>query len=297
MSDFELEIWPGPMEGVMSAEFLHACRRLSLASRWMTPFFRVSAQVPKLKTVTEHLQAFLPERQPVAAQIMGTAPDILAATARLMLRAQAAEVDLNCGCPSKRVVSGGAGGGLLRQPDRLRRILETLRAVLPDGKFSVKTRIGWDVDAMEELLELIVTAGRPDRIFVHIRTVLEQYRDLADVAMPRYERLLALAQAHPETVWVFNGDLSLDHWLIPRLRELDQRFGVMICRNWMRDPFLLRRLAGDADLPDPATGRQRFFAEFSEQQPGFGSRLELARMLWGANSPKFAELLSVAANN
>ena len=108
-SDFE--VWPGPMEGVSRPEFVRAVNHLKLVKRWMTPFLRVTDTCYKEKKIKEFLQPYLESKLPVTAQVMGTNPEVLAELACRCLDCGAVGINLNCGCPSKRVISGGAGGG------------------------------------------------------------------------------------------------------------------------------------------------------------------------------------------
>ena len=67
--------------------------------------------------------------------------------------------------------------------------------------------------------------------------------------------------------------------------------GVMIARPWMRDPFLLRRIAGEAS-PDPEAGRELFFETARQCGVAPGSLIELFRMLWGSGDPRFKEFIA-----
>ena len=111
MDPRKIEVWPGPMEGVSRPEFVRAVNHLKLVKRWMTPFLRVSDSCFKEKKVKEFLAPYLESQLPVTAQIMGTNSAVLAELALLCLDCGANDINLNCGCPSKRVYSGGAGGG------------------------------------------------------------------------------------------------------------------------------------------------------------------------------------------
>ena len=106
-----IEVWPGPMEGVASAEFVRAVNSLNLVRRWMTPFLRLSAGVPGRRKVRNFLAPFLEGGVPVTAQLMGTDAQLISSSAETCLELGAAGINLNFGCPSRRVVNGGAGGG------------------------------------------------------------------------------------------------------------------------------------------------------------------------------------------
>lgn len=284
------EVWPGPMEGVMREPFVRTVSELKLASRWMTPFFRVTTHVPKKAKVAEFLQVFLETGLPVSGQIMGTHPERLAKTAQIMLELGCFDVDINCGCPSSRVISGGAGGGILRDLDLLKNILQALRSAMPPGAFSVKTRIGYDRDRSEEVLKTILENGKPDRLFVHCRTTKEMYAPVENMS-GRFDKVISLTrEARKDGMsLILNGDISsVQHARL--LAEKAGSCGVMCARSWMRDPGLLRRIEGYNEL-SPEDARELFFETLKKYSPGKGALIEAARMMWGTNSDKFKSTL------
>ena len=283
-SDFE--VWPGPMEGVSRPEFVRAVNHLKLVSRWMTPFLRVSDTCFKEKKVREFLDPFLESKLPVTAQIMGTRADVLAQLADVCLACGASDINLNCGCPSKRVTSGGAGGGALQQADLLLKTAETLRKTLPaEVGFSIKMRSGFShPDEMLYLIPRLTVLGI-DKIFIHYRTVKEQYLPVAG----RLERFQKAVTAAGNTPVILNGDISL----VSEGRELVSATGaagVMIARAFMQDPWLLVRFE-NKNAPDQSAGQKKFFETLEEFNVSGGNKLELAKMIWGANSAEFRNLL------
>lgn len=282
----KIEIWPGPMEGAALEPFVRAVGSLGLVDRWMTPFLRVSGTCPKQKKIARFLVPYLESGLPVTVQIMGTQEDVLAETAVGCLEAGAAGIDLNCGCPSKRVVSAGAGGGSLKDPVRLAAAVAAIRrAVGAHTPFSVKMRSG--VSSPEEMLEIIprLAEAGADRFFVHYRTVREQY-----LAVPgREERLTRAVLAAAPLPVIANGDIaSVGDGL--KLAETTGVAGLMIARALLRDPWLILRFA-DPAVPSPAAGRRLFWEKLEAFHVRGGNKLELARMMWGKNSPQFRELV------
>jgi len=282
-----LEVWPGPMEGVAILPFVEAVNALGLVPRWMTPFFRVSDHRPKMRKLREFLAPFAAGNVPVHAQIMGTEPELLGAVAADFLALGAASVNLNFGCPSKRVTGGDAGGGALRRPQLMRQILFSVRKAIGDqAVLSVKLRAGYaSAKEMETLLPLLLEEGRVNQIFFHYRTVAEGYLPVPG----REERFQRARELLPGLPLILNGDVST----VEEGETLCRRFaasGVMIARPWMRDPYLLRRFA-DPAAPGAEEGRERFFAALESAGIDRGAKLELARMLWGADSLRFRALL------
>ena len=280
------EVWPGPMEGVMKEPFVRTVSELKLASRWMTPFFRVTTGVPKSRQIADFLAPFLATGLPVSGQIMGTDRELLCRTAQLMLQHGCIDVNLNCGCPSARVVSGNAGGGALKDLCRLADILKALRDALPSGCFSVKSRIGYRSVQLEEIIALITENGSPDRLFIHARSVKELYTSVPD--MPeRFAEIIRLTEKQRTggMKLILNGDISS-----PRQAAELGGCGVMCARYWMRDPGLLRNIEF-REQKDPETSRTEFFETFMRLNNARGAALEIARMLWGTESDQFRKLL------
>ncbi len=281
-----LEAWPGPMEGVASAAFVRAANTLELVPRWMTPFIRLSVAVPKRNRIREFLAPFLAGGVPVTAQLMGTDAELIARCAEVCLELGAAGINLNFGCPSRRVVNGGAGGGALKDPDRAAELLARVGEALPGVPLSVKMRTGWGSFAeFDRLIDRLLATGAARKFFIHHRTVAEQYRDVPD-RLKRFEHIAARCAKVP---LVLNGDIA-DADEARRLAERTGAAGVMCARTWMRDPFLLRRIEKD-DAPDPETGREMFYAELVRSGVAGGALIELAKLLFGTADPHFRRLV------
>ena len=281
-----VEVWPGPMEGVSRPEFVRAVNHLKLVKRWMTPFLRVTDTCYKEKKIKEFLSPYLESKLPVTAQIMGTNPEVLAELACRCLDCGAVGINLNCGCPSKRVISGGAGGGALRNPDNMLKITQTIRKSVGDAiPFSIKMRTGFsDPGEIQSLLVRLIDAG-VDCFFVHYRTVQEQYLP----SPGRVERLQTAVAAAGNIPVIVNGDINA----VEDGRSLAEKTGasgIMIARAFMHDPWLLNRFEDEKTL-DPQTGRKMFFDTLESFGVSGGNRLELGKMIFGANSPEFKEML------
>lgn len=281
-----LEVWPGPMEGVASPEFVRAVNDLQLVRRWMTPFLRLSSGVPGRRRIGAFLSPFLDGGAPVTIQLMGTDAQLIARCAETALELGAVGVNLNFGCPSRRVVNGGAGGGILKNPERAAELLAAVGELLPGVPLGVKMRAGFDHFAeVEKLLPLFVSTGAAEKFFVHYRTVREFYRPVP-FRKERFGSIVRLAGSVPV---ILNGDIAS----AKEAHELaaDTRCaGVMCARSWMRDPFLLRRIAGD-EVPEAEEGREIFYAELIRSGVGGGALIEMAKLLFGADDPHFKKLV------
>ena len=285
-TDGTFEVWPGPMAGVASPAFVRAVNALDLVSVWMTPFIRLSSALPRKSKLAAFLAPFLESRKPVTAQLMGTSAELLAECAKVCLELGAVGIDLNFGCPSRRVVNGGAGGGALKDPARAAELLASVGAALPGISLSVKMRAGFaDFSEVGTILPRLLATGAADKFFVHCRAVKEQYLPIPD----RDERFLTVMRLGAGAKIVLNGDLSDASDARAVLRRTGCS-GVMCARFWMRDPFLLRRIEGKR-VPGAEEGRELFYDELVRAGVGGGALIELTRMLYGASHPRFRELV------
>src|SRR6266478_8604058 len=162
-----------PMQDVTDLPFLRLMNRFGGADIYFTEYFRVYATSVLdrniLRSVTEN-----PTGRPAIAQMIGNDIPSLVRTARKLQEYPVAAIDLNLGCPAPIVYRKCAGGGLLREPQRVDGILGALRDAVKI-KFTVKTRIGFDSpDVFSELLP-IFARNSLDLLTVHGRTVKEMY--------------------------------------------------------------------------------------------------------------------------
>lgn len=288
------EIWPGPMEGVGKGGFITAVNRLGLVTQWMTPFFRVSQDLPRLNKLKSFLEPFQQSRVPVCVQLMGTDPVLLGKAGKIFADMDIASINLNFGCPSSRVISSGAGGGALRRPDGLADFCRTVKSFLPpELPLSVKIRSGWaDPEEMEKLLPMFALCPAVDKIFFHYHTVKELYFELPDeVRQKRFKRAVELANHTP---LIINGDIdSVEDG--ERSMTLSGADGIMIARSWISDPWLLRRFH-DPGVPGKAEGRELFFREADACGVPHGGMIELARMLWGKESERFRQFIAAQSD-
>lgn len=286
----KLEFWPGPMEGVAKPEFVRCVNHLKLVSRWMTPFLRVSENPIPAKQIKKFLSPFVDGGIPVVLQLMGNNAAKLAETAKNALACDIAGINLNCGCPSKRVVRKTSGGGTLSDIDNLQKIIFCVKEQIGDLELSIKSRSGIDdYREVEDFLPKLLATGAIGKIFFHCRTVKEGYSPIGDPA----ERFRLAGEISGTIPLIINGDLD-DSQKSFSLIEIADASGAMFARNWMRDPFLLRRLENEKS-PDPETGRKLFLLELEKHEMSVGNQIETAKFMWGENSAEFRLFLKKIA--
>src|SRR5436190_17448748 len=162
-----------PMQDVTDLPFWRLMTRYGGADVYFTEYFRVHSDSNLEKWILESIVSN-PTGRPVVAQMIGNDIPSLIRTARKLQEYPVAAIDLNLGCPAPIVYKKCAGGGLLPEPQRINRILGSLRDAITT-KFTVKTRIGFSsADEFDRLLPIFARHSL-DALTVHARTVDQQY--------------------------------------------------------------------------------------------------------------------------
>ncbi len=168
-------------------------------------------------------------------QLAGNKPDEMAWAAALAEARGADFVDVNLGCPIDHFTRMGLGAALGRQPARVRRIVEAMKAAV-SIPVTVKIRLGWKADQLNYLeLARAAVDGGVDGLFVHGRTREARYRHPAD-----WGAMAEIAAAIPVPV-VGNGDLLFPHEVHERLSATGCA-AVMTARGALIKPWLLREV-------------------------------------------------------
>lgn len=167
-----------PMEDVTDPAFRLLCKRFGVDMVY-TEFISADALIRSVNRTTQKLTIYNEER-PVAIQLYGREADAMAEAARIAAEAKPEFIDLNFGCPVKKVAGKGAGAGLLRD---IPKMLEITSAVVKAVNLpvTVKTRLGWDEDSkvIVDLAERLQDTGIA-ALAIHGRTRSQMYKGDAD---------------------------------------------------------------------------------------------------------------------
>jgi tRNA-dihydrouridine synthase len=221
-----------PMQDVTDLAFMRVIAGYGAPDYFFTEFFRVHAQ----SRPERHILRSIDENdtgRPVFAQMIGEDIPHMVRTARELALHPVAGIDVNLGCPAPKVYKKNVGGGLLRDPERIRAILAALREAVP-GLLTVKMRIGFDDTGNFDRILDIVNESRVDLLTVHGRTVREMYRSEV-----HYDRIAHAASKSACPV-LANGNVTSAARAAAVVVETGAA-GVMIGRHAIRNPWIFRQ--------------------------------------------------------
>lgn len=231
------------MEDVTDPAFRLLCKRFG-ADRVYTEFVNADALVRDVASTVRKLTISDDER-PVAIQIYGRDPDSMAEAARIVEQARPDFIDINFGCPVKKVAGKGAGAGLLRDVPKM---LAITSAVVNAVKtpVTVKTRLGWNEQEkiIVDLAEALQDCGIQE-LAIHGRTRAQMYTGEADWT------LIGEVKNNPRMhiPIIGNGDITSPE----RARECFERYGVdaiMIGRATFGSPWIFEDIKNFLLHPD-----------------------------------------------
>jgi nifR3 family TIM-barrel protein len=176
----------------------------------------------------------IPAEEPLGVQLFGDDPQRLAEAAR-QVEPIAAVIDLNCGCPVRKVVGSGAGSALLRDPDRVARMVAAVRRAT-DRPLTVKLRSGWDAQSRNflEVARLAVAAGA-DAVTLHPRTRAQMFGGRAD-----WEELALLKETVSVPV-IASGDIFSADDALAVIAQTGCD-ALMVARGGYGNPWLIRQI-------------------------------------------------------
>ena len=275
-----------PMDGVTDASFRHITAKHGAPDVTLTEFVNIQSALYSPHTLLKDFTYSEIER-PVVAQIYGKTPELFYKVAHIVCELGFDGLDINMGCPAKKVAASGCGAALIRAPDLAREIIraarqgikdwhdgQTLKDVGFDNEMieqlgganddrnglsadperrlipvSVKTRLGYDRIVIEDWLGTLLTE-KPAAISLHGRTLEQGYKGEANWSA--IARAVGVA-AGTGTLILGNGDVRDLREVVERVRQTGVD-GVLIGRGAQGDPWMFR--AKDAVKQALREGRQ-----------------------------------------
>ena len=224
-----------PMAGYTDTAYRQLIKGIEPRTICFTEFTSADGIVYNSKNTLSQLDFNPDEERPLVAQIFGKTPEHFAAAAARIEQMGIDAIDINMGCPAKKVISSDHGSALLKNPCRAAEIVEaTVKGTsLP---VSVKTRIGVDKLDLPWFVQFcrdMENAGA-QLISLHGRTAKQMYTGLADWE-PMYE-----VKRNVSVPVVGNGDIRSAQDALDKIGNLD---GVMVGRGTMGNPWLMAEIA------------------------------------------------------
>ncbi|CAM2065945.1 tRNA-dihydrouridine synthase [Sulfidibacter corallicola] len=220
-----------PMDGYTDPPFRRFIKHIEPRAVVFSEFLSAALAAGKPSLAPTMFRVYDDER-PVVIQLYGKDPDHFCTAARLAEEQGAAGIDINMGCPAKKVVAHRHGSALMREIDLACDIIRSVKAAV-SVPVTVKTRLGWENDRNLIPFALRLQDCGLDAITIHGRTYSQKFDGEADW-LPIYALKDALS------IPVFgNGDLVTAEQAQAKLGNLD---GVMIGRGAVSDPWLLQRV-------------------------------------------------------
>jgi tRNA-dihydrouridine synthase B len=246
-----------PMAGVTDTVFRRFIRNLGGCGLIMTEFTSADGVLRAKDQKAKRYLHFYEDEHPISAQLFGSDPRVMADAARMVEDLGFDLVDLNLGCPAKKVVKCNGGSGLLRDLPAIGKIFEAVRAAIKIP-FTVKFRAGWDDENIVcvELAKMAEDCGLC-AVALHARTREQGYSGAA-----RWEWIAAVKQAVKIPV-IGNGDIRTpaDACAIVAQTGCD---AVMIGRTAPANPWIFRQI-------------EQYTASGSYEEPAEADRYQMIR--------------------
>ena len=261
-----------PLAGISNLPFRLIVRSQGCALAY-TEMISTNGLVRKTAKTYEYLKTCADDR-PLGAQIFGADPQIMAEAARIVADSGFDLIDINMGCPVKKVIKAGAGAILMKNPDLIARIVEAVKKAVKIP-VTLKIRSGWTHSSINAVqIAKIAEACGADAITVHARTADQGYSGQADW------KIIAEVKKAVKIQVIGNGDIRQPQDAVRMLKETSCD-AVMVGRGSLGNPWIFKGIAQEC------AGKPLNYLPDLEQ------RLEMIQNHWQMESQFFGEKVAI----
>ncbi len=238
----ESNLFLAPMAGITHSVFRWIVHEVGGAAGF-TEMVSAEGLVRDIERTRKYIEPF-PGEKPHAVQLFGADPGALAAAARMAVESGADMIDINMGCPVKKVVKAGAGAALMKERRKTAALLGRVRDAL-SCPLTIKIRSGWSADEIlaPDIARIAQDSG-VDAVIVHPRAVVQGFSGQAD-----WEVIRCVKNSVRIPV-IGNGDVRTPGDALRMLRETGCA-GVMVGRGALGNPWIFREIQYNLDIRSP----------------------------------------------
>jgi nifR3 family TIM-barrel protein len=220
-----------PLAGISNLPFRLIARSLGCSLAY-TEMISANGLIRQTAKTYEYLKTCADDH-PLGAQVFGADPQIMAEASRIIANSGADLIDINMGCPVKKVIKTGSGAILMKDPDRVARIIDSVKKTV-QIPVTVKIRSGWtsgSINAVE--IARIAESSGADAITIHARTADQGYSGKADW------NVIAEVKKAVNIPVIGNGDIWHPLDALKMLRETSCD-AVMVGRGSLGNPWIFK---------------------------------------------------------